>query len=192
MTLPPLLQHVQSLGHQVFTAEPGSANGNLVIVRRPFSAERWDCRAHWFERDSAGDWTHRWWACSTWPTAEAIESPLHPRGTPIMVPGQYRGLWCEGDHGRGALRRRALVQQGSGWRDLKVRRVRSLDELHHLEDVPVSSDGRGINLHDASSRRGMASIGCPTLSSRRDLDQLLGLYRRGVARWGADITCTLI
>ncbi len=74
-----------------------------------------------------------------------------------------------------------------------VRRVRGMDQMHDLASVePQVAAYRGINLHDASSRRGHASIGCPTLAGREAMDQLLGLYRRGVSRWGPDVTCTLI
>ena len=192
MTLPPILQRVADLGHEVFTAEPGSHNGNLVLERFPFSAD-FDCRVHWLELDAAGRWECWVWRASTWPTEDSVIRPLNDLGTPIMEPGQYRALWREGWHGRGRLRRRALCQIGEGGGDLRVRRVRGLGQLAQLEAIePMTAAWRGINLHDASSRSGMASIGCPTLDGREALDQLLGLYRRGVPRWGEDITCTLV
>ena len=195
-TRPDILDHVESLGHKVFASSPGTHNGNLIVERRAFDPDFFRCTVHWLERHIGGGWLHRSWACSSWPSLEALDDPVHSSGTPIIVPGQYPSLWEEGWHPgpEGHGRRRAFTQTGKGAGDLLVRRLRSSNELEEWERLPLlTAPWRGLNLHDAKARRGrFTSLGCITVEGRAVLGEILCLYRRGVPTYGRNITLTLV
>lgn len=95
-TLPPFLQTIRSMGHEVFTS--GDFNLNFIAIRfGDASAESFDdwitC---WYKRD--GQWHTHWWRATTDPGSYWMDNPMNVKGTAQVVPDQYRGLWKVGRH----------------------------------------------------------------------------------------------
>ena len=114
--------------------------------------------------------------------------PINPRGTAILKPGHYPGMWRIGRH-RGVTP--ALVQRGpcTVWRD------NNRDDRLDTDGMPEHTGRFGINLHSTgriSRYVGPASGGCQVLSRPKDLHLVLALAAKHVAAHRPDINYTLL
>jgi hypothetical protein len=164
-----IISVLNAKGHQAFENSSGH-DLNLVGIRTD------DQTANSFNDwltvfyDYAGRWNFFAFSCTTDPGLFYRENPANVRGTAIVVPGQYRGLWKRGKH-RG--RYKALVQAKpiSVWRDA--------DRDARLEPGPVDEGFFGINLHRSGAARASTQVdkwsaGCQVL---QDPDQFAFLMR---------------
>lgn len=127
--------------------------------------------------------------CTTDPGTYYRENPLSVRGTAILPPGQYAGLWRIGQH-QGKYE--ALVQQRpvAVWRDSN--RDAQLDFGGEQENGLF-----GINCHRAtaagtSRQVDKWSAGCQVLASSQDFAVLMSLARLSATHWGNNFTYTLL
>ena len=140
-----------------------------------------------------------WWAnahinlvvflCTTDPGAYWREHPMNPKGTAILVPGFYPGLWQLGLH-RG--RYEALVQRG----DCEVYRDNDRDQ--QLDGRLVDRGVVGINLHraadayDAPESVDRWSAGCQVVPDTSEYQVLMALSTRHVRARGNAFDYSLI
>jgi len=127
-------------------------------------------------------------AATTDPGLYYRKNPCNVKGTAIMKPGQYRGLWSLGKH---QGRYDALVQSGV------VTVYRDADQDDKLDMAMDASGFFGINLHRArengtSLRVDKWSAGCQVIACSTDFDLLMALCRKGAEKWGNSFTYTLI
>lgn len=160
--LPPVLERIQSLGFKVFTN--GDYNLNLFGIRSPdrVSGTYDDLLGCAYKVD--GQWVVRYWAATTDPGLYYRENPANVKGTAILVPGQYSGVYTIDMHAGKYL---ALCQRNGPvtvWRDNDLDRV--LDE-----DLETDTGYFGINIHASSST---------PYDQTRDRDE-----DSGVGKWSA-------
>ena len=121
-----------------------------------------------------------------------LENPRNPKGTAILVPGQYRSTWKIGKH-QGKYE--ALVQR----RLVKVYRDADRDDVidyEHLQDS-VDEGHFGINIHRSnpygeSYRVDRWSAGCQVFQSIRDYDEFMEICRESAEMYGNGFTYTLV
>lgn len=144
--LPPVLQHMQSLGYAVFY---GDYNLNLFGIRATSrAADSYDdligCAYQ-----TGGLWQVDYWPATTDPGAHYLTTASEEfgvTGTAILAPGQYRGAYEIGLHG--STRYLALVQTGA---PVKVYRDANRDLVLDT-DTPTESGWFAINIHASSMR----------------------------------------
>lgn len=183
--LPPVLQAVERLGHAVFVN--GDYNLNIIGIRAengtPDAFDDLMCVAY----KTNGAWICRYWPITTDPGLYYLMNPdkqLNPAGTAILKPGQYRGAYGIGLHGR--TKYEALTQQHGEvtvWRD----------NDHDTElDYGVNPDKGwfGINIHASdmspydgsktSTKVGAWSGGCQVFQREVDFRAFMVLCKKQV------------
>jgi len=134
---------------------------------------------------------HRWQA-TTDPGKYWLLNPMNPKGTAILVPGQYRGTWQLGKH-QGKYE--ALVQR----KPVKVYRDNNKDEAINYNNITTLVDEGyfGINIHrsnpyDQSYVINKWSAGCQVFKKIDDFNIFMGLCRDSAKIYGPKFTYTLI
>ena len=183
-----IISVMKTKGHRVFE-NPKGHDLNLVGIRTDDKSA--DSFNDWMTAfyDYDGRWNFFAFPCTTDPGLYYRENPLLVKGTAIVIPGQYRGLWKRGKH-KG--RYKALVQA----KPIKVWRDADRDNI--LETGAVEEGLFGINLHRsgegrASTRVDKWSAGCQVLQDPDQFAFLVRLCDRQVKKHGWDaFTYTLL
>ena len=199
--LPPVLERIKALGYKVFTS--GDYNLNLFGIRSPetTSGAYNDLLGCAYKVD--GQWRVDYWAATTDPSIYYRENPLNVKGTAILVPGQYVGVYKVDLHAGKYL---SLCQRGGPvtvWRDANKDQV-----LDH--DVPEDTGFFGINIHaststpydetrdqdrDENSDVGVWSAGCQVHSTATGFRAMMDLVNKQIEThptWKKAFTYTLI
>jgi len=140
--LPPVLARMKALGFKVFVN--GDYNLNLFGIRSA------DIQSGVYN-DLLGcayriqdQWYVRYWAATCDPGTYYRENPMNVRGTAILQPGQYPGVYAIDKH---AGKYDALCQRGG-----PVRVWRDADKDGELDYNVDEAEGYfGINIHASSS-----------------------------------------
>ena len=117
--------------------------------------------------------------------------PHCPRGTAVLVPGQYRGTWKLGKHQNNY---EALVQR----KTVKVWRDNTKDSTIDYDSFSNINEGFfGINIHrsnpyDKSYVVNRWSAGCQVFQSVHDFDEFMDICRRSSALYGNSFSYTLL
>lgn len=114
----------------------------------------------------------------------------NPKGTAILVPGQYRGCWELGKHNG---KYKALVQR----KPVKVYRDGNKDDKYDLDPHKSDIGVFGINIHRSNEgfTRGtvdMYSAGCQVFNDPNDFKKFIDICEKQAARYGNSFTYTLI
>ncbi len=197
--LPPVLERIQSLGLKVFTN--GDYNLNLFGIRSPdrVSGTYDDLLGCAYKAD--GQWNVRYWAATTDPSLYYREHPANVKGTAILVPGQYVGVYTVDMHAGKYL---ALCQRNGPvtvWRDDNRDEV-----LDH--NVDEESGYFGINIHASSSTPydqtrdrdeesdvGAWSAGCQSHATTTGFRSMMSLVNKQIEThptWKKAFTYTLL
>ncbi len=135
--------------------------------------------------------SHRWQA-TTDPGKYWLMNPMNPKGTAVLVPGQYRGTWQVGKH-QGKYE--ALVQR----KPVKVYRDNNKDEVIDYNNIVTLVDEGyfGINIHrsnpyDQSYEINKWSTGCQVFKKVGDFNSFMNLCRDSAKIYGPKFTYTLI
>ena len=115
---------------------------------------------------------------------------LNPKGTAILVPGQYRGCWKLGLH-KGQYK--ALCQS----KPIKVYRDNNRNAIYDLEPKTIEQGMFGINIH--RSDKGITrttidrySAGCQVFNNPQDFAEFIAICEKQKALYGNSFTYTLI
>jgi len=121
-----------------------------------------------------------------------LKNPVNPKGTAILVPGQYRSTWKLGKH-QGKYE--ALVQR----KPVKVYRDNNKDEIIDYNNIALTLDQGyfGINLHrsnpyDESYVINKWSAGCQVFKKVEDYNSFMELCKESAKIYGNSFTYTLI
>ena len=135
--------------------------------------------------------SHRWQA-TTDPGKYWLLNPMNPKGTAVLVPGQYRGTWQLGKH-QGKYE--ALVQS----RPVRVYRDKNRDEVIDYNNITTLVDEGyfGINIHrsnpyDQSYAVNKWSAGCQVFKKAEDYNKFMNLCKESAMIYGTKFTYTLI
>jgi hypothetical protein len=131
------------------------------------------------------------YSITTDPGEHWLKNPLNPKGTAVLVPGQYRGTWKLGRHQN---KYEALVQA----KPVKVWRDNNKDNIIDYQGFNTLSEGYfGINIHrsnpyDKSYLVNKWSAGCQVFQSVKDYDEFLDMCKRSANLYGNSFTYTLL
>lgn len=114
----------------------------------------------------------------------------NPKGTAILVPGQYRGCWKLGKH-KGEYE--ALVQA----KPIKVYRDGNKDNVYDMFPQTINEGLFGINIHRSNegfTRQtvDMYSAGCQVFADPKDFDKFIDLCKKQEVLYGNSFTYTLL
>lgn len=115
---------------------------------------------------------------------------LNPKGTAILVPGQYRGCWEIGKH-KGEYK--ALVQK----KPVKVYRDGNKDETYNIDYTRIDNGVFGINIHRSNEfikavYVNSYSAGCQVFADPKDFRRFLTLCEKQRELYGNSFTYTLL
>jgi hypothetical protein len=137
-------------------------------------------------------WIFQRFDATTDPGKHWIENLLNPKGTAVLVPGQYRSAYKIGKHHQ---RYDALRQV----KPVKVYRDNNLDETYDYDEDTVDEGIHYINIHRAtrhkdkkSSRIDRWSAGCQVIASYNDFAEFMDVCYKARDKWGNSFTYTLL
>jgi len=145
----------------------------------------WLCVFYLFD----GHWNFFAFPATTDPGTFYRKDPINVKGTGILKPGQYRGMWKIGKHkGYKALQQ---VKPCILYRD--VNRDNIIDTEGQSEETGIF----GINGHRANSGRASTQVdrwsaACQVLQDPDHFAFLLKLCQRGAEKFGNSFTYTLL
>ena len=171
----------------------GYYNLNIIAIRKDNNkiiTNKYDDVLAVIYRDKTGLKT-RYYNITTEPGDYYMRKKLgNPKGTAILVPGQYRGCWKLGKH-KGEYE--ALVQA----KPVKVYRDGNKDNVYDMYPQTINEGLFGINIH--RSNQGftrdtidMYSAGCQVFADPNDFNEFIELCKKQSSLYGNSFTYTLI
>ena len=120
-----------------------------------------------------------------------LKNPINPKGTAVLVPGQYRGAWKIGKHQNNYT---ALVQR----KKVKVWRDNNRDEVIDYQQLKLINEGYfGINIHRSNPYTqsflvNRWSAGCQVFQKIDDYKEFMELCKLSADLYGNSFSYTLI
>jgi hypothetical protein len=178
--------------HKFFDTPDKKLNINIIGVRRDNQGSNtFDDFLLVMYREEELMVTNRY-QITTDPGKYWLKNPINPKGTAILVPGQYRSTWKLGKH-QGKYE--ALVQR----KPVKVYRDNNKDEIIDYNNIALTLDQGyfGINLHrsnpyDESYVINKWSAGCQVFKKVEDYNSFMELCKESAKIYGNSFTYTLI
>jgi len=166
-------------------------NINIFGVRMKTDTNEFDDYLGVAFRDGDGEKVVHVWPATTDPGKHWLENPLNTKGTAIVVPGQYSGLWKIGKHQGKYV---ALRQKGN----VKVYRDNDKDSEHDLDPSTIQ-EGKyfGINCHRSNPKSesymvNKWSAGCQVFKRVDDFNTLMKIANISAGKYGNSFTYTLL
>lgn len=162
----------------------GDLNVNLFAIRKNVSTNVFDDEIYMVYEEN-GNKIVKVWTCTTEAGKYYLNSPMNPKGTAIIVPGQYRGAYAIGRH----TNYEALRQQ----KPLKYWRDNDKDSLHDLEGKIYEEIGY-TNIHKAGADSSLInnwSAGCIVFKCVKDFNEMMSIARKAAKKYGNSFTFTL-
>lgn len=189
-----LQSYFRAKDYKFFDTPDKKLNINIIGVRRDNQGTNtFDDYLLVMYRDKEEMVTQRWEA-TTDPGKYWLENPMNPKGTAVLIPGQYRGTWKIGKHQNSY---EALVQR----KPVKVWRDNNKDEVIDYESFstlnPVDEGFFGINIHRSNPYTesyvvNKWSAGCQVFKRVQDFVEFMDLCRQSSKIYGNSFTYTLI
>lgn len=189
-----LQSYFRAKDYKFFDTPDKKLNINIIGVRRDNQGTNtFDDYLLVMYRDKEEMTTQRWEA-TTDPGKYWLENPMNPKGTAVLIPGQYRGTWKIGKHQNSY---EALVQR----KPVKVWRDNNKDEVIDYESFstlnPVDEGFFGINIHRSNPYTesyvvNKWSAGCQVFKRVQDFVEFMDLCRQSSKIYGNSFTYTLI
>lgn len=191
ITCPSVVEIVRTMrkkDYRVFE-NPNGHDLNLVGIRntssRANSFDDWLTAFYWFD----GIWNLFAFPATTDPGTFYRQNPLNVRGTAIMKPGQYRGVYSVGRH-KGY---KALQQSGP----ITVYRDNNTDDELNTIGTDEDTGMHAVNVHRANRIRASTrvekwSAGCQVVQDPDHFDFFMTLCDRGKDKFGNSFTYTLL
>jgi hypothetical protein len=178
--------------YKFFDTPDRKLNLNIIGVRRDNQGSNtFDDFLLVMYREGEAMVSHRWQA-TTDPGKYWLINPMNPKGTAVLVPGQYRSTWQLGKH---QGRYEALVQR----KPVKVYRDNTKDETINYNNITTLVDEGyfGINIHrsnpyDQSYVINKWSAGCQVFKKVEDYNNFIQICKDSAQIYGNSFTYTLI
>lgn len=185
-TIEQFIVEAQRRNYHVYRESSQSFNLNIVGWRRKiFEANKFnDVIAVYWQQDTV--WRVRQWPATTIPGVPWFLNPENPKGTAILVPGQYPKVYSLGLYkGYTSLKQIGL---------LKV--YRDLNKDGYPDKIPetIEEGVFGIHIHKAglwSKLVGTSSAGCQVFQNAADFDEFIELCETSASIYGNAFTYTL-
>ena len=131
---------------------------------------------------------------TTDPGETYLIKPENPKGTAILVPGQYKGAYVIGVHARNNknFSHQALIQN----KPVRVYRDNNKDNILDFNKDSIDEGMFGINIHRASrwknvERVGQYSAGCQVIQNAMTFLEFMDTVKRAADKYGNRFTYTL-
>lgn len=120
-----------------------------------------------------------------------LENPSDVRGTAILVPNQYRGVYSIDKHRNKYY---ALCQRNG---KVQTYRDNNKDEIIDMDDNRITEGMYGINIHRSNPYSKSVSVdkysaGCQVFSNPKDFEQFMDICYKAKNLWGNKFTYTLL
>lgn len=138
-----------------------------------------------------GIWKRFVWAATTDPGLKLLKTPSNIKGTAILVPGQYKGVYKKDLHNG----KYYAVCQRLG--NVRVYRDNNKDNTLDMNPDTIQTGYFGINIHRASAFNiseviGGNSAGCQVFKYYKDFNKFMEFIDEAIKRYGNRFTYTLI
>jgi hypothetical protein len=171
--------------------EKGQYNLNIIGIRsNKKEAGFFDDFITCIYKDSNNKWVCRYWKATTDAGTYWLSNPMNQRGTALLVPNQYRGVYKIGMF-KG--RYKCLVQS----KPLKVYRDNNKNKIQDYDPKTIQEGMFAIQIHKSnpyfiSVVNDKWSAGCQVFSAPKDFSEFMDLVYKAESVWGDSFTYTLI
>lgn len=180
-----------NLNYAYFTS--GEYNLNIIGVRANMDnrvTNRYDDIIV-VEYKENGKLIRKMWDITTEPGSKLMRNPSNSKGTAILVPGQYRGVYKIDLH-RGKYK--ALCQRNGS---VKVYRDKNRDNIYDCDVNTIDKGWFGINIHRSNETYTRTTIdgysaGCQVFNNPKDFSEFMKLVEKSASIYGNKFTYTLI
>ena len=184
-----IIEIMQSKGYAFFTN--GNYNLNIIGVRsnnrNANSFDDWMLLC--YKVDNV--WLTRIYSITTDAGTYWLKNPLDKRGTALLVPNQYRGVYAIDKH-RGVYD--ALCQRNG---KVKTYRDNDKDIILDMDKSTITEGFFGINIHRSNPYHESKwvdkwSAGCQVFANPKDFDQFMSICKKSRDLYGNKFTYTLL
>lgn len=128
---------------------------------------------------------------TTKPGLTSLKNPINPKGTGILVPGQYRGVYAVALHNG---KYEALCQRNG---PVKVYRDGNKDGVYDMYPETIDKGYFGVNIHRANKYNvteyvNNYSAACQVFNDPKEFESFMRLVKKAKDIWGNKFTYTLI
>ena len=182
-------QVLESKGYAFFTN--GVYNLNIIGIRNPnLVANSFDDTMVVIYK-IGGEWITKVYAITTDAGTYWLKNPMSNKGTAILVPNQYRGVYSIDLHNNKYL---ALCQRNG---KVEVYRDNDKDLILDMDSTKIEKGMFGINIHRSnpfseSLKVDKFSAGCQVFKRVKDFNEFMEICQKSKALWGNSFTYTLI
>lgn len=164
-------------------------NLNIFSLRSPsIEADTFDDYIFVICRDKNLNWIIKQYEVTTDPGTYHLKNPSNIKGTAILAPGQYKGVYKIDKH-KGKYY--ALCQRNG---TVKVYRDNNRDNILDHDTNMTDTGWFGINIHKAkfeTTNVGPWSAGCTVFKNSSDFDEFMRLCMKASKIYGNKFTYTL-
>ena len=180
---------MEKKGYRFF--ESGIYNLNIIGVRRStVEINKFDDYLLLIYKTSPSNWVFKTYPITTDPGMYWLLNPTNPKGTAILIPGQYRSTWKIAKH-QGKYE--ALCQR----KPVKVWRDDNRDRVLDFYSSPEDEGYFGINIHRSnpyteSSQVDKWSAGCQVFKKAANFKEFMNYCNKSASMYGDGFTYTLL
>ena len=180
---------MEKKGYRFF--ESGIYNLNIIGVRRStVEINKFDDYLLLIYKTSPSNWVVKTYPITTDPGTYWLLNPTNPKGTAILIPGQYRSTWKIAKH-QGKYE--ALCQR----KPVKVWRDDNRDRVLDFYSSPEDEGYFGINIHRSnpyteSSQVDKWSAGCQVFKKAANFKEFMNYCNKSASMYGDGFTYTLL
>ena len=180
---------MEKKGYRFF--ESGIYNLNIIGIRRStVEINKFDDYLLLIYKTSPSNWVIKTYPITTDPGMYWLLNPTNPKGTAILIPGQYRSTWKIAKH-QGKYE--ALCQR----KPVKVWRDDNRDRVLDFYSSPEDEGYFGINIHRSnpyteSSQVDKWSAGCQVFKKAANFKEFMNYCNKSASMYGDGFTYTLL
>lgn len=180
---------LKTKGYAFFTN--GVYNLNIIGIRNPnLVANSFDDTMVVIYK-FGGEWITKVYPITTDAGTYWLKNPMSNKGTAILVPNQYRGVYSIDLHNNKYY---ALCQRNG---KVEVYRDNDKDVILDMDSAKIEKGMFGINIHRSnpfseSLKVDKFSAGCQVFKRVKDFNEFMEICQKSKALWGNSFTYTLI
>ena len=190
------VQEVMKQKEYVFF-EDGSYNVNIVGIRATEKKTNvFDDTMLLIYKNKKKEWEVLTSVITTDPGEKYLVHPINKKGTAILIPDQYRGVYRVSIHARNNAKfaHEALCQRGG---KLRVWRDGNRDSVLDHDPESIDEGWFGVNIHrskasGSASYVGSYSAGCQVFKNSTDFKLFMDVVKRSAKIYGNSFSYTLL
>ena len=176
--------------------QSGIFNVNIVGIRsKETKSNKFDDTMLLIYKNKKKEWEVQSSVITTDPGEKYLVHPMNKKGTAILVPNQYRGVYKVDVHARhnSKFAHEALCQRGNV---LKVWRDGNRDKILDHDPETIDEGWFGINIHRSkvgeASYVGSYSAGCQVFKNGTDFKLFMSAVKKSAELYGNSFSYTLL